>query len=328
MWTDGGNVCTSVAAGYVCVSWATAAMYLGVVVLVLIGVLGVLVWDARRTPTPSQAAARANRHATLSSLVGVGMMASILALTIGGSVLGAVPWQDGRVLALLPALAGVSLLVAQAVGQRTWPQPSGVVREAELTRRTVSDVAPAWPRRLVFTWAGAGVLLLVIFGLVADGPRTMIRRAGQDTAAIGPYPGWYYGVLVGSVVVVTVVGTELVLRLIAQRPAVVGVSAEWDMHLRRRSAEHVTRGVQLVLALTTASVLYAAGSVHQALGPGWIELDTGDYAVFGSPAQQHLGTGLTVLAVAVLVTGLTCTIVPVRRRPRNQPAPFAAAVRS
>ncbi|MEP7763047.1 hypothetical protein [Sanguibacter sp. 25GB23B1] len=318
----------SVTAGYVCVSWVTAVIYLGAVALVLAAVLGVLVWDARRTPTPSQAASRANRHATLASVVGVVVMASILTWMIGGSVLGVVPWRDGRVLALLPALAGVSLLVAQAIGQLTWPQPSGVVREAELTRRAVADVAPAWPRRLVFAWAGTGVLLLVIFGLVADGPRTMIRRAGQYTQAIGPYPGWYYGVLIGSVMVITVVATELVLRLIALRPAVVGVSAEWDLHLRRRSAKHVTRGVQLVLALTTAGVLYAAGRVHQSLGPWWIEGDAGGHVAFGSPAQQYLGTGLVMLAVVVLVMGLVFTVVPVRRRQRNRTAPFAVAVAS
>lgn len=328
MGFDDANVCVSVAAGYVCVSWVTAVMFLGSAVLVLASILGVLVWDARCTPTPSQAATRANRHATLASVVGVAVMASILAWMIGGSVLGVVPWRDGRVLALLPALAGFSLLVAQAVGQLTWPRPSGVVREAELTRRTVADITPAWPRRLVFAWAGAGVLLLVIFGLVADGPRTMIRPAGRYTEAIGPYPGWYYGVLIGSVMVVTVVATELVLRLIALRPAVVGVSAEWDLHLRRRSAGHVTRGVQLILALTTAGVLHVAGLVHLALGRDWIELAAGGYAAIGSPAQRYLGTGLVALAAAVLVAGVVFTVIPVRRRQGRRSVPLAVAVPS
>ncbi|MBI9113474.1 hypothetical protein [Sanguibacter suaedae] len=310
VWFDGGNVCVSVTAGSICVTWTTAVIYLGSVVLVLAGVLAVLLWDARRTPTASQAATRANRHTTLASVVGAAVMAAVLLWLIGGAVLGVVPWRDGRVLALLPILGAVSLLVAQAVGQLTWPRPSGVVREAELTRRGAADVAPAWPRRLVLLWAGAGVLLLVIFAMVADGPRTMIRSVGLDTQEIGPYPGSYYGVLLGTAIIVTVVATELVLRLIALRPAVVGVSAEWDLHLRRRSAGHVARGVQLALALTVAGVLHVAGTVHQSLG------------------QQRLGSGLVVLAVTVLLAGLIVTITPLFGRRRDRPSPLAVAVPS
>ncbi len=60
--------------------------------------------------------------------------------------------------------------MAQAVGQLTWPRPSGTHREAELVSRTVADVTPVWPRRMMVGWAGAALTLLAIFGLVADGP--------------------------------------------------------------------------------------------------------------------------------------------------------------
>lgn len=327
MLIEGGSVCVSAAGGWACLTWPVALVYLGSVVVLLAVVLGVLVWDARRTPTPSQSTLRANRHATLASVVGVAVMVVLLTWLFTGVALVA-SGRDGRVVATLPALAGASLLVAQAVGQLTWPRPSGMLREAELARRTVADVAPLVPRRLVFAWAGAALLLLVVFGLVADGPRTLTREASRYTEAIGPYPGWYYGLPMGLAIVVTVVATELVLRLITLRPAVVGVSAEWDLHLRRRSARHTTRGVQLVLAVTTAGILVAAGWAHLELGQDWVHLSSGGYAASGSQPQAYLGSGLLMLAAAVLLTSLVVTIVPEHRGRRDQPVPVGVAVPS
>lgn len=327
MWIDGNTICTGGAGATSCVEWSRAATYVGAVIVLLALVLGVLLWDARRTPTPSQAAARANRHATLASTVGVAVMVVILAWVFGGVALGVMP-RDGRVLATLPALAGASLLAAQAIGQLTWPRPSGAHREAELVRRTVADVTPTWPRRMVAVWATASLVLLTVLGLVADGPRSLTREAGTFTEVLGPYPGWYYGVPMGVAIVVTVVATELVLRLITLRPAVVGVTTEWDLHLRRRSAGHVTRGIQLVLAVSTAGILIAAGWVHLALGRDAYPLESGGYGATGSPAQHHLGVGLLVLALAVLLAGVAMAFVPLRRGQRATPSPDALAVSS
>ena len=118
------------------------------------------------------------------------------------------------------------------------------------------------------------------------------------------------------------------LRLITLRPAVVGVSVEWDLHLRRRSAGHVTRGIQLVLAVTTAGILVAAGWVHLALGRDAYPLEAGGYGVTGSPAQHYLGTGLLILAAVVLLAGVVMAFVPLRRGQREASAPDALAVPS
>lgn len=327
MWIDGNTICIGGAGAVSCVEWTRAAIYLGAVILLLAPVLGVLLWDARRTTTPSRAAARANRHATLASTVGVVVMVVLLTWVFGGVGLGVMP-RDGRVLAVLPALAGASLLVAQAVGQLTWPRPSGVHREAELVRRTVGDVAPAWPRRMVVGWAGVALTLLVVFGLVADGPRTLTREAGRFTEAIGPYPGWYYGLPMGLAVVATVLATEVVLRLITLRAAVVGVPVEWDLHLRRRSAGHITRGIQLVMAATTAGILVAAGWTHLALGRDSYPLTSGGYGAPGSRAQEYLGAGLLILAAAVLLAGVVMAFVPLRRGQREASASDALPVPS
>ena len=316
MWFDEGSVCIGGAGGGACFPWPAALGYLGSAALVLGLVLGVLVWDARRTPTTSQAAARANRHATLASLVGVAMLVVVLMWLAVAFLFGATP-SDGRLLALLPALAGACLLAAQAVGQLTWPRPSGSHREADLVRRGVADVTPVWPRRLGIVWVSGALLLLAVFGVVADGPRSLTRAAGDYTEAIGPYPGWYYGVPMGLAIIAIVVATGLVLRLITVRPAVAGVSAEWDLHLRRRSAAHVTRGIQLVLAITVAGILVAAAWGHLALGNNFLELSPGQYASEGSPAQHYLGTGLLIAALCVLLVGLAGTVFPLRRGQRK-----------
>ncbi len=289
-------------------------------------VLGVLLFDALRTVTRSQAAARANRHATLSSLVGVGMLVLVLAGLVAGFLLG-VPFMvgNGRLLALVPAAAGLCLLGAQALGQVTWPRPTGAVREAELTRRVVADVAPRPSRTLLFVWAGAAVALLVMFGLVADTPRAMILTVGGHAEPIGPYPGWYYGVPLIIAVVGLVAATELVLRLIMLRPAVMGVSAEWDLHLRRRSAGHVTRGMQLVLATTTSGILLVAGWAHLALGRNAYALKGGGWGYLGSPAQHWLGAGLLLAAAGVLLVSLGSTVLPPRRGRRKAVRPLEAA---
>ena len=324
MWFEDGYVCIGGAGGSACFAWPWFLVYAGAAVLMLSLILGILVWDARRIPTPSQAAGRANRHATLASLVGVAMLVVVLMWLAVAFLFGASP-SDGRLLALLPVLAGACLLAAQAVGQLTWPRPTGSHREAELAPRGVADVTPVWPRRLGLVWAGGALLLLAVFGVVADGPRSLTRDAGRYTEAIGPYPGWYYGVPMGLAVIATVVAAGLVLRLITERPAVAGVSAEWDLHLRRRSAAHVTRGIQLVLAITVAGILVAAAWGHLALGRDWVLLLSGEYAAEGSPAQHYLGTSLLIAALCVLLVGLAGTVLPLRRGKRKDaPAPRVA----
>lgn len=327
MGIGGTGVCLGTTdGGRACLGWMSVLVQVGSVVLVLAVVVAALLWDARRTPTPSEAASRANRHATLASVLGAVALVVLLTWVVGGVAVGAL-WRDGRVLATLPALAGLSLLAAQAVGQLTWPRPAGARREAELAPRTVQDVAPVVQRGLVLGWAGAVLVALLVFGLVADGPRTVVREAGRYTEAIGPYPGWYYGVPMALAVVVTVVATELVLRLITLRPAVAGVSAEWDLRLRRRSAGHVTRGVELVLAVTTAGVLVAAGRVHLTLGHDAVHLASGGYASPGSPVHLALGQVLLVLGVVVVLAGVLAVVLPARTR-TGRPAALGAAVPS
>ncbi len=293
-----------------CLPAPQLAAYLTSVVVVLVGVLVLLLWDASRTPVASQAAMRANRHATLASVLGVALLLLILSWIFGGFFLGVMP-SDGRILSLLPALAAMSLLLVQAVGQLTWPRQTGARRDAELVRRSVADVAPMPLRRLVHIWGGFSLAALLAFGLVADGPRTLVRD-GNELGLAGPYPGWYYGIPMGIATVGVVIATEAVLRLVALRPAVPGVSREWDMHLRRRSAAHIVQGTQFVLALGTAGILVAAGWVHLAVGRAAQEGPA-------SPlSNQHIGAGLLVAAVGVALCASALSLLQLVHRMRTR----------
>lgn len=303
-----GRICVDSLAGSTCGPWwAAAGLVVGAIVVLAVPLLA-LVLLSRRTPLPSQVAAQANRHATLASVAGVAMLVALLLVVALTFLTGIRVVRDGRVMAALPALAGACLLVAQAIGQLTWPRPEGARREAALVRREVADVAPLVPRRLVLGWAGAVVVSLAVFATVADGPRSL-RRVGGFTEAIGPYPGSYYAMPLTALVVALVLGTEAVLRLITTRSAVTGVSHDWDLHLRRRCARHVTRGVQLVLAVTLAGVLTTAAWAHLAVGRA---SELPERA--GDAAQHALGATLLIAALCVLVAGLATAVAPTRRR--------------
>jgi hypothetical protein len=277
--------------GVMCVAWPDAAIATAIVVAVLAAALVPLLVSSRRTPTVSEAAVRANRHATLGSVAGATLLVAVLVVFAFLSVV--VPMVgSGRVIAVLPAVAGLCLVLAQALTQVTWPRPSGVVREADLTRRTRPDVVPSRTHRLLLVWTGALLVALAVFVAVSSGPRTIADRL----TAGAPYPGPYYALPLALAAVVLVVATELVLRLVLLRPAVPGVSRDWDLHLRRRSARHLVGGVQLALAVMLTGALALAGFAHRSAGP--------------APA----GAVLLAVAAAVALVSVVALLPAPRRR--------------
>lgn len=226
-------------------------------VLALVTALGgvVLLWDERRTPLPSGRAAGANRHAAIAAatawacLLGALAAGALVASTTNARL-------GGRAMALLPMAATAVLLAVHAVGELTWPRPRGAVREARLTARRPTDIAPRWLRWNLWASVSGFVVALAVFGSVADGPRTYVGSSGFSAS---PFPGWWYGVPLTAAALALLAATEAVVRLIALRPAVEAVPAEWDIALRRRSAGRVLRGAQLPLAITAAAVVWYAG---------------------------------------------------------------------
>ncbi len=268
--------------------------------------LGVLVLTAVRgpAPAPSEAARAAVRHGAV--VHGVALVALVAAL-VGVPVLAAQlvhgPAQ-GLGLGLAPATAGLAFAAVQAVGEATWPRPTGQVRRAILVRRTTRDVAPRRLRAATWGWAVLGTLALVAGGLAADGGRSVSRTFPTGGTTSGPFPGWYFGVPLLVAIAVVLLAAEVVLRRVATRPAVADADPEWDLALRRLSAHRVLRGAQLVLAWTAAGVLGVGGAALRSVG------DAVPGAAAASGLHVAVGTTALVLALVAAVGGAVVALVP------------------
>jgi hypothetical protein len=284
---------------------------LGIVLLTLlagaavaVGLAVVLTTALRgRPPLPSRAARAAVRHGGAVHAVALTcLLAAVVVVpaTVGRLATGP---PEGVLLGLAPATAGLAFAAVQAAGEATWPRPSGTVRRAPLTRRTVRDVVPAlagWLRRAARGWAALTLVTLVACGTAPGDGRGISRSFPGGAASSGPFPGWYFGVPLVAAVVVVLLAAEGVLRLVAHRPSVADADPAWDMALRRLSAHRVLRGTQLVLGWTAAGVLLVAGAALRDVG-GPVLPDV------ASASPVHTALGVTALALGLAV-GLAATV--------------------
>jgi hypothetical protein len=252
-----------------------------------------------RVVAPSSALLAARRHAGgIDVLAWVGLVAVLVVIQVLTPSL-TNGLGTGVLIGLTPTLAGATFLAVQSLGELTWPRPSGPVRRAPLTPRTVSTLAPVGLRRLTWVWAGGLATTLVACGLASGNGRDIERVwDAASSGAAGPFPGWFYGgpLLVATAVVV--VATEVVLLLVARRPAVADTAPADDLALRTVSARRVLRGSQLVLAWTLAGVLFVAGTALRNVGT--IEVDGVGRTSVGLVAG---GTTLLLLGLAVALAG-------------------------
>ncbi len=274
---------------------------LAVAVLTAVVVAVVYAVARRPDPAPSEAAAAARRHGLAvnvtawSLALGLGPLAMtpvMVLLARTGTVDG--PTGNAVLTGALPAGVGLVFLGVHALGERTWPRPTGMVRRATLVPR--GDVAPAWLRRITWAWAAGLAVTLVATGLTAvDGRLFRIATdAGLTERTTGPYPGWDFGVPMLLAALVVLAAAEGTLRLVARRPAVVDADPADDAASRRLSAHRVLRGAQLVLGLMLAGAVTVAGG-----------------AIVNA---QHMAVGapLVALGYALAATVLCLTLVPAR----------------
>lgn len=268
----------------------------------------------RPDPAPSDAAAAARRHsAVVNGLALTGLFGSIV---VGLTLLSGPPTglAQGLLLGLIPAAAGLAFAAVQAIGELTWPRPTGTLRRAPLTRRTAADVAPGWLRRVTWSWAALTAVLLVAFGAAADDGRQITRSftfmvAGDPesgSSGAGPFPGWFYGIPLLAATAVVLLAAEGVLRLIARRPAVMDAAPEWDLGLRRVSARRLLRGVQLVLGWTATGVLFVAGTAVHRVGTG------GSVDGISTASAGYAATGIALMlgGVAVWIASTAVMFLP------------------
>lgn len=277
-----------------------------------------------RATSPSSALVAARRHAGgIDALAWVGLGAALVVLQVFATSLTS-GLGTGVLIGLTPALAGVTFLTVQSVGELTWPRPSGSVRRAPLTPRTVRTIAPVGLRRVTWGWAGGLALVLVVCGLASGTGRDIARVwDASSSGAAGPFPGWFYGGPLLAATAVVVAATEVALRLVARRPAVVDTTPADDLALRALSSLRVLRGAQLVLAWTLAGVLLVAGSALRNVGT--IEIDGVARTSVGLIAG---GTSLLVLGLVVALAGPVAIGLTGVSAPARGAAPVGRALRA
>jgi hypothetical protein len=258
-------------------------------------VLVIVVATRRPAPEPSEAAAAARQHAAA-----VNAMAWVTLAVLGGMtpfllvpLVTAASYTHGPAAVGLPtALVGLAFLAVHAVGEVTWPRPTGVIRRAHLSPRTTPR-GPRWLWRLTWAWAWLLLVTLVAAGVTSSDGRTLtVRYAANAVQSAGPYPGWRYGVPLLIAAALLVGATEGVLRLIGRRPAVVDTDPVYDAASRQLSAHRAVRGTQLVLALTESVVLVVTGTA------------------LGNLDRVPAGAGLGVLATVVALVGVVAAVIP------------------
>lgn len=275
------------------------------VAALVVVVVVVLLAGRTSAPDPSQAAAAARRHA--GAVSAVAWLGLVLALLIGPTLAGSVRGlTQGVLLGLVPAVAGVLFVGVHAIGELTWPRPTGTVRRAVLERRGPADVAPPALRRLLWGWTALVAVVAALGAAVATDGRQISRTVEQGAITSSPFPGWFYGLPLLLACLAVLVAAEAVLRVVASRPAVVDAQPRWDAALRRLSAHRVLRGAQLVVGLTAAGLLLTAGMTLQNVGGAFV--DDGD----GSTLHAVSGQVAVVLAIAVGLTAVVVAFIPGR----------------
>jgi uncharacterized membrane protein len=261
-----------------------AVRVLGVlfVPVLLVSVAGAVLWAVLRRP---EVAVRAGGHSTLLAvqrhtlawrLVGVVVGFGLPLLVVSALRPGPrSPLGLGRDLAVAPAVGAVLFLLAVVVGELTAPRARNRVRTATLRTRRVMDVLP----RLLTALVGTGVLLLaatLLIGGLGGGPDDLGRAGRVLTAtctvagtglvksSVGPWPGWFYVVPMGTGLLLAVLTAVAGLVVITRRPRPSAEDEQLDTAIRRQSARNVLLGVGVVAFATLAPLLLVMASrLHQ-----------------------------------------------------------------
>lgn len=294
----------------------------GLVVLILVMAARATQGDARTSPYDGPDGPAAPVDSVPAALVaardrvgrtsGLAWLALVVAVVPAVPVLALAARSAGGVAAwAAPLLVVLAFLAVHAVAEGTWPRPSGTARRAPLVARTVGQVAGSWPRRVLWGWAIGVVAVAAAGAALADRTgRGFVVEHATGTSRATPFPGLPYGVGALVVVVVVLLGTEVVLRQVAARPAVPDVSVADDLDLRRLSARRVVAGAQLSVAGVLAALLILAGSAMRTAALHW---DGPDVTV--ARGWSAAGAVLVVAAFAVALTALVVAVVASVGRP-------------
>jgi hypothetical protein len=277
------------------------------VVLALVVVVGLAVSVGRR-PGPSREAtvAAARRHALIVSVTAV-----VIGLFVVGWLLVAAadpghgfPGSMSDAAAFAPLAFALAHTVVLALGELTWPRPTGSMRRARLVRRRLGDVAPRRLLRLTLALTGLFVVLLVVGALLSnpDG-RSISHTRGPETSTHGPWPGPHYGTTLAVELVLLALAVVIALRLVVDRPAVATDDERIETALRRASAHRVLRAPAAALLILCGA--FAGLTVGGLAGIGLLPM--------------LAGTVAALLGSVVELAGLVVLCLPAPRVPSAEP---------
>lgn len=223
------------------------------VVVALVAFVGLAVSVGGRPGASREAAvAAARRHALVVSIAApvVGLVVAGWLLVAGADPGHGFPGSVTDAAAFAPLAFAVAHTVVLAVGELTWPRPTGSVRRARLARRRLADVLPRRMTRLALAATAVLVAVLVVGALLSDPDgRTISRTSGDQGWSHGPWPGPHYGTVLTTELVLLALAVAVALRLVVNRPAVATEDERIETALRRASAHRVLRAPTAVLLI-------------------------------------------------------------------------------
>jgi hypothetical protein len=279
-----------------------ALLVLGLVVFVTLAVSV----GRRPGPSPEATVAAARRHALVVSVAGpvVGLFVAGWLLVAGADPGHGFPGSVTDAAAFAPLAFAVAHSAVLAVGELTWPRPTGTVRRARLVRRRLADVVP---RRLARTAIGATALVvaLLVLGAVLSAPdgRSISATHGPFTRTHGPWPGPHYGGTLTTELVLLAAVVAVALWLVVNRPAVATEDERVETALRRASAHRVLRAPTAALLVLAGPLLAMTGS--GLAGVGYVDL--------------LASTVCGLVGLVLQLSGLVVLCLPAPRVPTDQP---------
>lgn len=208
--------------------------------------------------------------------------------------------------AVVPAVAGILVVVLIGLGEASFRRPMTVTRSADLRPRRLGDLVP---RGWLITASGA--LLALTGALVVGtlyGSADDLGRAGRAISVVcdgvthtrTPWPGSHYALPIALATAVSVLVAAATCVVVARRPSPAAESVGLDAELRRWSIAGVLQSLTLVacVTLTPVLVLMAIGARASDCAPGGYGL-LAELSLVGSVAATAVG----VVAFAGLCSG-------------------------
>jgi hypothetical protein len=266
-------------------------------------VVGALVFASRRKVAPAAPRTPATREWRLVQLTrAVGVVVGLL---VGWRVFDRGSYGTGPMLA--PAAFGLCVVLATAVGETVVrPRRAAGVRSASLTPRRVTAYLPRVTTALVGVMLVVSTATMVLTTVTAsrddytDGMRALSCRTATTGSSQTPYPGSYYTLPLGLLLLSVLVVAVLAARQVVRRPRGMAGTEVGDDALRRRSIGVVVAATGIAVCAPYVGVALTAGGALQGLA----EQQTRCSSAWMGP----VGVALDVAGFAALVVGVWCVV--------------------